>query len=240
MNYIKLVRYILNFFDHLKQEKILKLFQKKFLKPITIIDVGAHYGETIEILQKKLQIKKIFSFEASPTNFRILEKNYKKKKFSNVEIFNMGLGDIPMESFINQTKESSSSTINKLNINSKYLYRKLKLLKIKKEEDFIQKLPIKITTLDNLINEKNIENIDLLKIDTEGYEYKVLKGIKKNHSKIKIIYFEHHYDDMIIKNYTFGQINSLLREYGFKMVKKNKMLFRKSFEYVYENQIKKI
>ena len=67
------------------------------------------------------------------------------------------MGDIPMESFINQTKESSSSTINKLNINSKYLYRKLKVLKIKKEEDFIQKLPIKITTLDNLINEKKFK-----------------------------------------------------------------------------------
>ena len=99
------------------------------------------------------------------------------------------------------------------------------------------KLPIKIITLDDFINKKKITNIDLLKIDTEGYEYKVLKGLKKNHSKIKIIYFEHHYDDMILKNYTFTDIHELLKSYGFGMIKKHKMLFRKSFEYIYENKI---
>ena len=41
---------------------------------------------------------------------------------------------------------------------------------------------------------------------------------------------------MIIKNYKFGDIHKLLREKGFIMIKKSKMVFRKSFEYVYENQ----
>ena len=55
-------------------------------------------------------------------------------------------------------------------------------------------------------------------------------------NKIKLIYFEHHYDDMIIKDYKFWNINKLLKDRGFSMIKKSKMLFRKSFEYVYENQ----
>ena len=41
---------------------------------------------------------------------------------------------------------------------------------------------------------------------------------------------------MIIKDYKFKDIHELLKEYGFKMIKKSKMLFRKSFEYVYENK----
>ena len=42
---------------------------------------------------------------------------------------------------------------------------------------------------------------------------------------------------MIVKNYKFGQIKQLLNNYGFKLIKKkNKMLFRKSFEYIFENQ----
>jgi hypothetical protein len=76
----------------------------------------------------------------------------------------------------------------------------------------------------------------LLKIDTEGYEFNVLKGLSNYSHKIKLIYFEHHYDDMIIKDYKFGDINKLLKDKGFSMIKKSKMLFRKSFEYVYENQ----
>ena len=76
----------------------------------------------------------------------------------------------------------------------------------------------------------------MLKIDTEGYEFNVLKGLSKNIKKIKLIYFEHHYDDMIIKNYKFHDINELLKKNGFIMIKKSKMIFRKSFEYIYENQ----
>ena len=52
----------------------------------------------------------------------------------------------------------------------------------------------------------------------------------------KLVYFEHHYDDMIIKDYKFGQIHDLLNSYGFKMIKKSKMMFRKSFEYIYINK----
>ena len=78
----------------------------------------------------------------------------------------------------------------------------------------------------------------MLIIDTEGYEFNILWGASKYSQRINLIYFEHHYDDMIIKNYKFGDIHKLLEDKGFKMIKKSKMLFRKSFEYVYENQKK--
>ena len=64
---------------------------------------------------------------------------------------------------------------------------------------------------------KKIECIDLLKIDTEGYELNILKGLNLKHNqKVKLIYFEHHYDDMIIKNYKFRDIHNLLKNFGFK------------------------
>lgn len=235
MIYIKFLRFILNFFDFFHQKKILTLLKKKIHHPLTLIDVGAHYGETIQIFKKNFKIKKIYSFEASPINFQILKKN-SLNNFLNVEIYNYGLGESVSDSYINQTLESSSSTINSINENSSYLNRKLKILKVKNKNSFIKKVPIKINTLDNFINDKKLNNIDILKIDTEGFELNVLRGLKTHYSKIKIIYFEHHYDDMIIKNYNFGQIKKLLNDYGFEMIKKNKMLFRKSFEYIFENQ----
>ena len=235
MFYSRLIIVILNFFDYFQQKKIIELIKKKFARPLVIFDVGAHHGETIRLFRKKLKIEKIYSFEPSPKNFEILDKNISKFDKNKVEIFNFGFGDKNSENFINQTLESSSSTINKFNEESNYFKKKLKILNIKSKNSFYYQLPIIIKTLDDFIEKKQIEYIDLLKIDTEGYELNVLKGLSKNNRKIKLIYFEHHYDDMIIKNYKFKDINKLLKSYGFIKIKKSKMLFRKSFEYIYEN-----
>ena len=77
----------------------------------------------------------------------------------------------------------------------------------------------------------------MLKIDTEGYELKILKGISKNFNNINYIYFEHHYDNMIKKNYVFSDIHYLLKSYNFRQVFKIKMPFRKTFEYIYQNNL---
>ena len=45
--------------------------------------------------------------------------------------------------------------------------------------------------------------------------------------------FEHHYDNMIDKKYTFSDINNLLKKNNFKMVYKSKMPFRKTYEYIF-------
>ena len=201
-----------------------------------IFNVGAHHGETIKLFYKKLKLKKIYSFEASPKNFEILNRNISNYDKEIIETFDFGLGDKISKNYIHQTLESSSSTINKLNEESKYFKKKLKILNVRSKDSFYYQLPIEIKTLDYFIEKKNIRYIDLLKIDTEGYEFNVLKGLTKYNKKVKLIYFEHHYDDMIIKNYKFKDIHQLLKSYGFIMIKKSKMLFRKSFEYVYENQ----
>ena len=121
----------------------------------------------------------------------------------------VGLNEYPI--FINQTKESSSSTINSFNTLSKYLRKKLKILNINKIDNFYKKTPIKMTSLDNYIRKEKIQFIDVLKIDTEGFEFNVLKGLNDNFKLIKFIYFEHHYDYMIKKDYKFSDVNKLLR-----------------------------
>ncbi len=236
MIFSKIIIKILNFFDYFQQKKIIELINNKFLKPIVVIDVGAHHGETIKLFIKKLRLKKIYSFEASPKNFKILSKNMSKINDNKVEFYNFGIGDKISKDYLNQTLESSSSTINELNTNSKYFKKKLKILNINDNEKFYHRVLISIVTLDFFIEKNNIDNIDLLKIDTEGYEFNVLKGLSKHCDKVKLIYFEHHYDDMILKNYKFSDIHNLLKKNGFCMIKKTKMIFRKSFEYVYENR----
>ena len=96
-------------------------------------------------------------------------------------------------------------------------------------------LNITQSKLKDYIIEKKINNFDLIKIDTEGNEYEVLLGLEEYLSYFKIIIFEHHYDDMIIKGYTFTNINNLLKKHNFSKAFKSKMPFRKTFEYIYIN-----
>jgi len=86
------------------------------------------------------------------------------------------------------------------------------------------------------MNLNNINKISFLKIDTEGYEYEILKGLKKKIQFVDTIMFEHHYDNMIIKNYTFRDINNYLKINNFNQIYKSKMPFRKTFEYIYKRE----
>ncbi len=62
----------------------------------------------------------------------------------------------------------------------------------------------------------------------------MLRGLKDLIKNVSIILFEHHYDNMIIKNYTFSDIHDLLIDNGFQKIYKIKMPFRKSFDYIYK------
>ena len=237
MKLINLIRFILNFFDYFQQIKIIKYLKKNLKGKIILFDVGAHHGETLKLFLNKLDILEIHCFEASPINFKILSKEIKKLNFkSNIYLNNVGIGSTNEDTFINQTEETSSSSINEFNINSEYFKKKMRILNIKNTKNFYNKIPIKVIKLDDYIEKKKIFKIDILKIDTEGFELNVLKGLKLNNKKVKFIYFEHHYDDMIKKNYKFADINKILNDYGFVKKYKSKMLFRKSFEYIYLNK----
>lgn len=129
--------------------------------------------------------------------------------------------------------ECSSSTFSDIDENSRFYKKKNSLINFFGKINPFKEFEIKTTTAEKYINEKKINNIDFLKIDTEGYEYKILKGFGKMINKVKIIMFEHHYDNMIKKSYTFSDINLLLTSNGFRLKYKSKMPFRKTFEYIY-------
>lgn len=234
----KISLFVLLFFDYFHKIKIIRFIKKKVKKIQTIIDVGAHHGESSKLFLKNFEILNIYAFEPSPESFKNLiinKNNLLKKKKINFEIYNLALGSSDQKLLLNISLETSSSTINSINKNSNYYQKKIKFLGQVNKEFFHKKEEITMTTLDKAILNKNCAVIDLIKIDTEGYEYEVLKGSTEVLKKTKLILFEHHYDNMIIKNYTFRQINDFLTQNSFKKVFRAKMSFRKTFDYIYEN-----
>ena len=180
----KLIILLLSFFDFFHQRKIIKFLSKKNLTKIDILfDVGAHKGESINLFLSNMNVKKIISFEPSPTNFLRL-KNIKEhyiKKFDKTEILieNIGLGNENKEINFKQFEESSSSTMKEIDEESSYFKKKFNLLNYFSKEKIYKILKVKITTLEDYMNLNKINKISFLKIDTEGYEYEILKGLKK-------------------------------------------------------------
>lgn len=236
--YIFLLRYFLNWFDFFQQKKIISFFKKSFDSELIFIDVGAHFGETVELFNKNLNIKKFHCFEPSKENFKVLKKKLSKKNFfGKIKINNYGLGDTSEQMYLNYTKETSSSTINDLNLNSKYLEKKLNILNIENSEDYFLKEKINIKTLDDYFVKNNLSEIHILKIDTEGYEFKVLNGIsKKNFKKINYIVIEKQLDKGLFKNYSFTPIRKKLIENNFKLIKKFKDPIWSYEDHIYENK----
>ena len=236
-NYIRLLSYLISIIDNSNKKKIINFFKKiYFYKSLIIVDVGAHKGETIELFSKNFQVRKIFAFEANSEMFKILKKKFLDKK---IIIYNTALGSNNTQKYFNVIKDSSSSTFNEINYESSYYLRKLRYLSFfRKKFHLIDKKILKeIKPLKEFKEIFQFNYIDILKIDTEGYELNILKGLKvEDFKKIKFIYLEHHYDLMIKKDYKFKDLKKFLDSNKFVLKLKIKMKFRKTFEYVYENK----
>ena len=237
----KIILWGLSLFDYSYQKKWIKfLKENKYNNFKLLIDIGAHKGESIKLFSKNFIIKKIISFEASPINFEYLKKKIKDNKqgYNNTEIVleNKALGAEEKIIEFNQFNESSSSTIKEIDKESKYYKRKFRLINFLNNKETYQKIKIKISKLKEYIEKNNIKKIDFMKIDTEGYEFEILLGLENKIKLVDIIMFEHHYDNMIKKGYTFEDINKLLIKNSFNKIYKSRMPFRKTFEYIYKRE----
>ncbi len=237
----KIALLVIGFFDFFHQKKIITFLKNKnFYEFNLVLDVGAHKGETINLFLKNFKIKKMISFEASPKNFKSLisKLNYFKTKYinSNIIMENIALADEKKLLSFKQFNESSSSTIAEIDENSSYYKKKYKILNFFGKNKNYKMIEIQTNKLCDYLVEHKLNLIDFLKIDTEGYEYEVLKGLEDKIKDVKIIMFEHHYDNMIKKKYTYSDIHKFLSSNSFKQIYKAKMPFRKTFEYIYINK----
>ena len=233
--YYSLAKFFLSICDLKNKKKISNYFLEENKGKIqTLIDVGAHHGESIKFFKKNFSIDQIYAFEPNIDNFKILKEKVKDVK--NVKFFNTAVGN--KKGLINFTNhyDSESSTVVKINQKSNYFRKKNFYLNFFNEKkNRIKNTQVKIDSLENLINIDEFNFIDLIKIDTEGYDFNVIKGLGNLISKVRFIYFEHHFHDMLLKDYKFNDVDTFLKSKNFKKVFKTKMFFRKTFEYIYKN-----
>ena len=233
------MNFLFKIIDFFYQKKKYSFLKKRINNDINIfIDIGAHHGDTISDFLEIFSINTIYAFEPSKENFNKLKakKDEIEKSISvKIKIFPYGLGNKNDVLQLNEIADGVSNTFNALNINSRYFKRKKFITTLFGIKKFIKnKVPTKVIRLKEFIEREKIDKIDFIKIDTEGFEFNILLGLENDIKKVKFILFEHHYDNMIIKNYKYSDIHKLLTNSGFKKIYKTKMPFRKSFDYIYK------
>lgn len=165
--------------EHSGEEYVLDFVRKRFPKStLTIFDVGANYGQYSTMAIKRLKDNlRIFAFEPQKKAYQALITEVKHPGF---QAFNEGLGnECKTEVLYNQVEGSVFGSLNK----SSHEHV---------PEELVNKEEVYIETLDKFCEKHQIDNIQLLKIDVEGYEMEVLKGAHKmlNGGKIDCIQFE--------------------------------------------------
>ena len=135
-----------------------------------------------------------------------------------------------MNKYLKINKKSSTSTFSEIDTSSKWYKMKSLLLGGNIKTSFIAQEEVNTSTLDDFCLKNKIENIDLLKIDTEGHEKEVLQGASSLllNKKIKYILIEFHLSKMY-QNYSTGYLKKFLAKSNFLLLKKFKFPFL-SFE----------
>jgi len=152
-------------------------------------------------------------FEPQIQIFKKIKIKYKNRR--NIKIYNCAISDKNnfKNFYINQHDLTSSlSTINLKN--NTYYKLKSKLFGTTSSGMIVKKLKVKTQTLSKILTLNNIKKIDLAKIDTEGHEYEVLKGLQSSIKNINYILIEFR-NDKIYKSYNAKKINSYLIKNNF-------------------------
>lgn len=162
-------------FSNRFEKKELKILQNIIKPGMVVVDAGANIG-LYTLIASELTGKKgkVFSFEPSKETFKRLINNIKLNNSLNVKAFNEGLGDNPNEKLILRQDMGYGDA-------ERYLFSGNEAPDIELENINAIKIgeEIIIDTLDNKLEEMGVKKIDILKIDTEGFEYYILKGAEK-------------------------------------------------------------
>jgi FkbM family methyltransferase len=144
-------------------EDLLALHQSEnTTRRFTIFDIGANVGQSAYLHSKWFPEARILSFEPFPGSFNQLKENV--RSLPGVTVENLGFGDLETTADAALFNEQDPADEQNSILHSNNGTQGKSTVKVQ------------LTTLDRYCSRHNIQSIDILKTDTEGYELHVLRG----------------------------------------------------------------
>ena len=199
-----------NFLDFFHQKRIFN-FTENF-KINIVFDVGSHKGEFLSYFIKNKKIRKFYAFEPQKIPFKILKKKFRNNK--KVKIFNFALSDKTTNKILNINKLTSTSSFEM--IDKRNLYSKIKKILTFSEKYVDRKMKVKTRRLKSFLPNKSLDKI-FIKIDVEGHEIYVLRGLGKKIKKIPYVMVENQVFNLYKKK---NSVHKFLVRNNFYIIKK--------------------
>ena len=139
----------------------LKKFYNDNLKnaSVSILDVGANKGQSIDFFLGINPNAKITAFEPNKKLFQLLEEKYKNN--DNIILNNLGVSNTNGELEFNENILDETSTFESLNLDSKYLEKKAKVLGVTKESIIVDKYKVAVITLAEFLKSNESRSFDV-------------------------------------------------------------------------------
>jgi FkbM family methyltransferase len=189
---------------------------RKLADPVAfrmVFDVGANVGEMCKLFMRHFPKAKIHAFEPVDATFRNLQKALGNHR--RLALHKMAASDTAGSASIRLFDDSLKNTL------VSDLADSLRTNPIGLEK-------IEMCRLDSFVSELKVDQIDLLKIDVEGFEANVLRGCLENLRlrRIRFIYLEFHRVNKIgsissvgIKGHSqLCELDQLLEENGYRLL----------------------
>jgi FkbM family methyltransferase len=178
---------------------------------LTILDIGANEGQFSTLLNQVFNQPNVFAFEPHPLTFSRLSQNLAQAP--NVKTIPMGCGDVQGILKMYDYESGSGSehaTLVEGVINNIH-------------GGTSKSVDVEVTTIDTFCKSSSIHKLFLLKIDTEGYEYNVLKGSTHMLTQTKYVLFE--FNSMNMKSHVFmNDFKELLGEFDLYRIVKDGLI----------------
>jgi len=189
-----------------KRDRFIDLQMKIQKNNPVIIDGGAHHGHIIQKFLSSYNKPIIYAFEPIPDSIDILKNRF--SNHNNIKIFEKALG-----------ASNSSITFNVLNnvVSSSILQPNERICKYHGSKmNIIKSIQVEQIRLDSIAELKNKE-IDIVKLDLQGYELEALKGMQGIIENIKTITIEVEFIALYQNQALFSDIDIFLRQNNFQL-----------------------
>lgn len=178
-------------------------FLRRCEKPV-IFDVGANIGQSSLTFKDTFPASIIHSFEPSPSTYQKLVENC--KDVESIKTWNNGVGsqEATLDFFENELSVTSSFLAPSTSSWGKVTGT----------------TQVPVITLDSFAEKNSIDFINLLKSDTQGYDFEVFKGSSQlmKENRIGLIYSEFIFSDLYKGLPKFHDIYRYLSENDFELV----------------------
>lgn len=147
------------------EQETAKMFKETLGPGMNVLDVGAHVGYHSLLAARLIgPTGKVYAFEASPDNFELLEKNIELNRYKNIMAIPKAVSDRTGTITFHLSPEGNDR-------NSIY--------ESSRTASSGGELEVSTVSLDDFLEQQGWPEIHLVKIDVEGAEPLVLRGMSK-------------------------------------------------------------